>query len=418
MYSKTEIATLDNNDPLSHCRDLFHFPGTLDHPQIYMCANSLGLQLKSIPAAMQVELERWQKHGKQGWWEGDPSWFTTHEYLSRAMARIVGANAAEVVAMNTLTINIHLLLSSFYKPQGKKTKVLMERGAFSSDHHAIKSQLKFNNLDPDLHAIYIECDTDSNLISEKNIVQLIKDHHDEIALVFLGGVNYYTGQVLDMSLIAKTCQEYELPLGLDLAHAVGNINLELNKWGVDFAAWCTYKYLNSGPGGPGGIFVHEKHHDNIKPALTGWWGHEEATRFEMKADYIPAKGAAGWQVSTPQILNYIGLRENLKLLDQLNLDDIFNKRIKFNEVMDEMISSLQNKGKSIKLITPKESNARGAQCSITVGQDAKSVYEKLLAHNVICDWRSPNVIRLTPAPLYNSFSEVYQLYDILDQIIE
>jgi len=248
---------LDQDDSLKRYRDQFHIPIHNGKPWIYMCGNSLGLQLKSVKSAIESELNNWQNLGVEGWFEGDNPWMDFADRLSAPMANIVGAKTSEVTIMNTLTVNLHLLLASFYKPSGTKTKILMEKGAFPSDHHMVDSQIKWH------------------------------------ALVFLGGVNYATGQVLDMAKIAQCCHHNDILLGLDLAHAVGNVPLLLHDWKVDFAAWCTYKYLNSGPGGPGGIFIHKKHAD--RPRLAGWWGHESSTRFLMEDGHIPEQGAAGWQ---------------------------------------------------------------------------------------------------------------------------
>jgi len=339
--------SLDNKDPLKEVRNKFHIPQTDGKPWIYLCGNSLGLQPVSVESAFREELERWKNLGVEGWFEGDRPWLPYHAYLNKSMAKLIGANPSEVVIMNTLTVNLHLLMASFYKPSGK-TKILMEKDAFPSDHHMIASQLRWHGLDPSEHIIYVYPNEDNKLTDNDSVISLIEAHRNELALVLIGGVNYYTGQLFDLKQLAQSCQANDVLLGVDLAHAVGNVPMDLHDWGVDFAAWCTYKYLNSGPGGPGGAFVHEKHtSDKTIDRLAGWWGHDEATRFEMDDVHIPMR----------------------------------------------------------------------AQFSIRIENNARDVFEELTRRGIVGDWRSPDMIRLSPAPLYNRFEEIHHVYTTFLEIV-
>jgi len=416
--SITTALSLDQSDPLSQYRSQFHIPGPKDKPWTYLCGNSLGLQLKSVESASRKELSRWKELGVEGWFEGDRPWLPYHEYLSQSMAKLVGAKTSEVIVMNTLTVNLHLLMASFYKPVGNKTKILMEKDAFPSDHHMVMSQLQWHGLDPQDHIIYAYPD-ERELTSDGSICALIEAHKDSLAMVLLGGVNYLTGQAFDIGRIASSCRTNDVIIGVDLAHAVGNVKLDLNEWKVDFAAWCTYKYLNSGPGGPGGAFVHEQHtsNRNLMPRLAGWWGHEEATRFMMRDHHIPMSGAAGWQISTPQVMNYVALSESLKLFDQVGIEQIDEKRRKMNQYFDFLIQDLQAQGKGIEMVSPRTIHRRGAQFSIRIRENGRTVFEALKRRGIICDWRSPDMIRISPAPLYNRFSELYHVYTTFLEIV-
>lgn len=382
-------------------------------PWIYMCGNSLGLQPKSVADSLAHQLKQWQDLGVEGWFEGDRPWIAYAESLSLPTAEIVGALPDEITIMNTLTVNLHLLLASFYRPEGSRTKILMEKGAFPSDHHMIDSQLKWHGLEPKDHTIFVES-TDEG-ISEDAICQAIEEHADAISLVFLGGVNYASGQVIDMERIATCCQKHVITLGLDLAHAAGNIHLALHDWGVDFAAWCTYKYLNSGPGGPSGIFVHNKHNDRQR--LAGWWGHDEKTRFLMDDEHVPANGASGWQISTPQIMNYVGLSESLKIHSAVGMGRIDAKRRKMNAYFDFLLASLIDNGRELSVITPIHFDRRGAQISIQFHENGKAIFEKLKKEGIIGDWREPNIIRLSPAPLYNTYEEIHHIFTTLTRLL-
>jgi len=413
----TAIA-LDNKDPLKSYRSKFHLPHTDGKPWVYLCGNSLGLQPVSVQAAFTEELGRWRDLGVEGWFEGDRPWLPYHAYLNDSMAELIGARPSEVVIMNTLTVNLHLLMASFYKPTGQKTKILMEKDAFPSDHHMIASQIKWHGLDPSEHIIYAYPSEKSKLTTEDNICSLIEKHKEEVALVILGGVNYYTGQLFDMKRIAAYCIVHDVLFGVDLAHAVGNVPMNLHDWGVDFAAWCTYKYLNSGPGGPGGAFVHDKHTSNEPiDRLAGWWGHDETSRFEMEDAHIPMQGAAGWQISTPQIMNFVALGESLKLFDKAGMDQIDRKRRQMNQYFDLLINDLQSKVKGISVVTPKDLNCRGAQFSIRISEDARAVFDELTERDIIGDWRSPDMIRISPVPLYNTYEEIHQVYTTLLAIV-
>jgi len=417
--SLSTAQALDNLDPLKVYRSKFHIPkGTNGNPLIYLCGNSLGLQPKSVEDAFMKELGRWKNLGVEGWFEGDKPWLSYHTYLNDSMSRLIGADPSEVVIMNTLTVNLHLMMASFYKPSSSKTKILMEKDAFLSDHHMIASQLQWHGLNPDEHIIYVYPNKENSLTEEDEVCSLIRNHKNELALVLLGGINYYTGQLFDLKRISECCASNDICFGVDLAHAVGNVPLHLHDWEVDFAAWCTYKYLNSGPGGPGGVFVHSKHTEHTTlDRLAGWWGHDEATRFEMDDKHTPMRGAAGWQISTPQVMNFVALKESLKIFDEVGIDQIDHKRRLMNQYFDLLITDLQVKDKGISIVTPQKLERRGAQLSMRIVHNAKGVFDQLMKRGVIGDWREPDMIRLSPAPLYTSFKEIHEVYTTFLQIV-
>ncbi|SDG92269.1 kynureninase [Psychroflexus sediminis] len=403
----------DQNDPLHHFRNQFHFPVKADgSPKIYLCGNSLGLQPKQTADYVQQELDDWARFGVEGHTDARTPWLTSHEDLAIPMAKIVGAKPEEVVIMNTLTVNLHLMMVSFYKPTGKKFKILIESDAFPSDKYAVESQLKFHNIDPKEGLILWNPRPGEHLCRHEDFEELLETHKDEIALVMVGSTNYYSGQAFDLQRIAKGCQDENITVGFDLAHGAGNIQPNLHDIGADFAVWCTYKYLNSGPGSLGGCFVHEKHIQNQSlNKFVGWWGHNKASRFNMRKDFDPTPTAEGWQLSNPPILSLAGTRSSLDLFEKAGFDKLREKSVKLTGFLEFLIDELDHEG--ISILTPRSPEERGCQLSIQMKNAERSLFDQLTAKGLVADWREPDVIRIAPAPLYNSFTDVYEFVHLL-----
>lgn len=410
----------DAADALASYREQFRFPQNQDKHALYFTGNSLGLQPKRAQAIVQEELDDWARWGVDGHLEAERPWLSYHENFSASLARLVGAKTEEVVAMNGLTTNLHLLMVSFFKPEGVRTKILCEGKAFPSDQYALKSQLRFHGLDPKEHLIEIMPDPETELIEEDRIIAAIDANREELALVLIGGVNYYTGQWFDMERITDAGKRAGAMVGWDLAHAAGNVPLELHKWNVDFAAWCGYKYLNSGPGGVSGVFVHEKHHGKADiPRFEGWWGHNKSDRFKMPEDFVPIPTAEAWQLSNAPVLAMAPLLASLELFDEVGMPILRNKSLVLTEYLQTVIEDASREsGQAIRIITPKDPKRRGCQISISVPGKGRAVFEKLSAAGVIADWREPDVIRLAPVPLYNSFEDVYHFGALLSQYLK
>ena len=411
---------LDANDSLRHMRDAFFIPKMKDSnkEEIYLCGNSLGLQPKLASTYVKEELEKWQNLGVKGHFESDYPWMSYHENLAQGSAALVGAKTSEVVCMNTLTANLHFLMVSFYQPDAKRHKILIEDHAFPSDHYAVESQIKFHGLDPAESMILLKPREGEACLRTEDILKTIDEHAEELALVMLPGIQYYTGQVFDMQQIADAAQHHGITVGFDLAHATGNIEMKLHDWGVDFAAWCNYKYLNSGPGSVAGCFVHEKHHDNPDlPRFAGWWGHDKATRFKMENTFVPIQSAESWQLSNPPILSLAAIRGALDTVKQAGGISVL--RSKSRHLTSYLRFLLNNRLKDkVGIITPDE-DLSGCQLSLVINTDklGKSVFDAIEAAGVTCDWREPNVIRVAPVPLYNRFEEMVQFVDILEQAL-
>jgi kynureninase len=412
--------TADQADPLASYRDQFLFPQNQAEKVLYFTGNSLGLQAKRAKTILLEELDDWARWGVDGHLEAERPWLSYHENFSASLAQIVGAKPEEVVAMNGLTTNLHLLMVSFYQPKGKRTKILCEGKAFPSDQYALKSQLRFHGLDPKEHLIEIMPDPETELIEEDRIVEAIDAYKDELALVMIGGVNYYTGQWFDMQRITDAGKRAGAIVGWDLAHAAGNVPLELHKWNVDFAAWCGYKYLNSGPGGVSGVFIHEKHHgQSAIPRFEGWWGHDKEERFKMPEDFVPIPTAEAWQLSNAPVFSMAPLLASLELFDEIGMPVLRNKSLTLTAYLQQVIEdAARESGQPIRIITPTEAKKRGCQISISVPGKGKAVFQKLSAAGVIADWREPDVIRLAPVPLYNSYEDVYQFGQLLTQYLK
>lgn len=415
-FSKDFAQALDANDDLASFRSEFFLPkGKTRDEQIYLTGNSLGLQPKRLRSMIETELEDWKKLGVEGHFHGKNPWFYYHHFFGKASSKIVGAKEHEVAIMNNLTVNLHLLLASFYRPHNQKNKILMEGGAFPSDQYVIETQAKHHNLNPDEVIIEAQPRAGEHHLRTEDILQLIRQNKDELTLVFFSGVQYYTGQVFDMKAITEEAHKHGILVGFDLAHAAGNVELKLHQWNVDFAAWCTYKYLNGGPGSVSGIYVHEKHGLNSDTfRLGGWWGHKESERFQMKKGFIPEPGAAGWQLSNAPVFNMIGYKASLEIFEEAGMPALVKKGKSLNSYLQYCVkeAELNNSNLEFEIITPEE---RGCQLSLLTNEKGKALFDYLTEHDVISDWREPNVIRMAPVPLYNNFSEIYDFGQLLLQ---
>jgi kynureninase len=404
-----ELAiSLDQKDLLKSYREQFIIPQHNGKDVHYFTGNSLGLQPKKAKQYLLEELEDWGKFGVEGHFQSRRNWFGYHHFLTDKAAKIVGAKTEEVAVMNTLSVNLNLLLVSFYRPQGQRTKIMMEAAAFPSDHYAIQQQVKFHGLNPKDDIILLHPRQGEYCIRTEDILNLIEENKDELALVMLGGVNYYTGQFFDLETITKKAHDVGAIAGYDLAHAAGNIVLKLHEWNVDFACWCSYKYLNSGPGGVASIFVHERHGNNPDlPRFAGWWGNDEKDRFLMKSEFIPAKGASGWQQSNAQIFSMAAHLASLEIFEQAGIENLRTK----SEQMTGYLENLLNEIPQIKIITPTNPNERGCQLSLIALEKPKELFKYLQDNGIINDWREPDVIRVAPVPLYNRFEDCWVLVD-------
>ena len=402
--SDSFASTMDADDPLAYLRGSFNYPSEhRGQPCTYFCGNSLGLQPKATSGHIGKELDRWHRIGVEGWFDEKDPWLTYQDTLSGPMSKIVGAKPQEVVIMNSLTVNLHLLMASFYRPGGKRYRILMESDAFPSDRYALQAQVSAHGHDPS-DAIIILSPDEGPCISTGQVLRTIREHNDELALVLLGGVNYYTGQLFDIEKITAEAHAVGAIAGWDLAHAAGNVPLRLHDHQVDFAAWCNYKYLNSGPGSVASAFIHEKHHSPDVPRLSGWWGQSLGSRFNMRKEWDPAPGASGWMVSTPPILALACVRSSLELFEKAGMDRIRAKSLLLTGYLEFLLTTSGNS--RFEIITPTDTTRRGSQLSIRVRGADKSLLEKLNDRGIIVDWREPDVIRVAPAPLYNTFTEV------------
>ena len=408
----------DQLDELSNYREQFHIPKDKNgNDWLYFTGNSLGLQPKTTQTYLQQELDDWANFGVEGHFEAKNPWMPYHEFLTEDMAKIVGAKPIEVVIMNTLTTNLHLLMVSFYQPTKTKYKIVIESDAFPSDRYAVESQLNFHGFDTDDGLILWKPRVDEELLRIEDLENILEDQGNEIALLLIGGVNYYTGQYLDIKQIATLGHAKGCMVGIDLAHGVGNIQLNLHDSGIDFAAWCTYKYLNSGPGSLGGLFVHEKHaYNKDLKRFSGWWNHNKETRFNMRQSFDVMPGAEGWQLSNPPILSMAAIKASLDMFNEVGMDALRKKSIKLTGYFEFLINALDND--SIKIITPTNPEERGCQLSIQVKNADKSLHKKLTEAHIITDWREPDVIRCAPVPLYNKFQDVYRMVEKLKSILD
>lgn len=416
-YQLTEAFALecDRQDSLQQFREEFFIPNDENKTkQTYFCGHSLGLQPKNTQILMQEELDAWAQKGVEGHFKENNPWYTYHETVRNSLAKLIGAETNEVVAMNSLTVNLHLLMVSFYRPEQKRYKILMEAPVFSSDTYAVKSQLLFHGYDPDEALIIVTPREGEDYLRMEDVVELLDKRGNEIALVLFSGVNYFNGQFVDIKCLTKKAHEMGCFIGFDLAHAIGNVPLKMHEWEVDFAAWCSYKYLNSGPGAIGGAFVHAKHcKDPSLKRFAGWWGNDPYTRFQLhlEPDFIPVETADSWQISNPSIFALAPLRASLQLFDKAGFSELREKSVKLTGYLEYLIHSIESN--KIKIITPMQPEARGCQLSIRVYDQPERLIEKLKESGIICDFRRPDVLRIAPIPLYNTFHEVWQFATIL-----
>lgn len=417
MIDYDYILELDNSDPLKHYREEFWIPkDDKGEELIYFCGNSLGLQPKLTEKYLQQELEDWKKLGVEGHAHAKNPWMPYHEFLTGKMAALMGAKPIEVVMMNSLTVNLHLLMVSFYRPNKKRYKILIENDAFPSDKYAVESQLKFHDFDPKEGLLTWKPLPGETTLRYEVLEDLLAREGENIALILIGGVNYYTGQAFDLQKISQLGHSYGCVVGFDLAHMAGNINPNLHDSGADFAAWCSYKYLNSGPGSVAGCFVHERHaYKRDIPRFTGWWGHNKTTRFNMRHDFDPIPGAEGWQLSNPPILSMAAIRASLDIFSEVGMEGLRDKSIKMMNLQDEILKNISSD--IFDIITPSSPSERGCQMSIRIKNANKGVFNKLQKAGVICDWREPDVIRIAPTPFYNSFNDIYFFYQKLLEIL-
>ncbi|MDH5823179.1 kynureninase [Luteimonas sp. RD2P54] len=400
-------AALDRADPLRELRGQFHVPLQGGAEQAYFCGNSLGLQPRGARAYVEEVLDKWAMEAVEGHFRGHAQWMPYHELVCEALAGVVGAQPAEVVAMNSLTANLHLMLVSFYRPTRERPAILMEAGAFPSDRHALESQLRFHGFDPATDLIELEADEPGGTISMAAIERAIAEHGPRLALVLWPGVQYRTGQAFELAEIVRLGHGAGAVVGFDLAHAAGNLPLALHDCGADFAVWCHYKYMNSGPGAVAGCFVHARHAHTERPRFAGWWGHEKATRFRMGPEFVPTPGAEGWQLSNPPILAMAPLRASLELFGRAGMPALREKSLRLTGYLETLIDARLSG--VLEVATPREPGRRGCQLSLRVrdGRDAgRALFEHLSASGVIGDWREPDVIRIAPAPLYNNHADV------------
>jgi kynureninase len=418
FHADEEFAALmDSRDPLAHFRERFFIPKTETGDDcIYLCGHSLGLQPKTVRSYLDQELRDWAGLGVEGHFHARNPWMPYHRLLTLQMAELVGAQAEEVVVMNSLTVNLHLTMASFYRPTNKRHKILVERGAFPSDQYAVKSQIRFHGFDPTSSLLELTPRDGESCMRDEDIESLIEHEGDSIALILMGGVNYVTGQAFDLAGITKAGQQKGCVVGFDLAHAAGNIPLQLHGWGPDFAVWCSYKYLNGGPGCVGGCFVHERHSRAWGlPRFAGWWGHDEATRFQMGPDFHPMLGAEGWQLSNPPILALAALRASMEIFSEAGMKGLREKSVTLTGYMEFLLDQLASP--KFCVITPREEERRGAQLSIRLSGHGRKVCDRLSAAGVIGDWREPNIFRVAAVPLYNSFKDVYRFVQFLSAIL-
>ncbi|PPV09776.1 kynureninase [Xanthomonas axonopodis] len=408
LLSRAHAAALDAADPLPNLRDAFVLPRHGDDYQTYFVGHSLGLQPRAARAMVNEVLDQWGALAVEGHFTGPTQWLTYHQLVRDGLARVVGAQPGEVVAMNTLSVNLHLMMASFYRPTAKRGAILIEAGAFPSDRHAVESQLRLHGLDPATHLIEVEADEPNGTVSMTAIAEAIAQHGPRLALVLWPGIQYRTGQAFDLAEIVRLARAQGAAVGFDLAHAVGNLPLTLHDDGVDFAVWCHYKYLNAGPGAVGGCFVHARHADGDLPRMAGWWGHEQQTRFRMDPQFVPSPGAEGWQLSNPPVLALAPLRASLAVFDQAGMAALRAKSEQLTAHLEQLIHA--RVPQVLQIVTPAEPARRGCQLSLRVAggrAQGRALFEHLHAAGVLGDWREPDVIRVAPVPLYNRFSDLH-----------
>jgi kynureninase len=402
----------DADDVLASFKQHFHFPQKNGRDAIYFCGNSLGLQPKNVEAAIQDELNTWKEIAIGGYFGGKNPWLFYQDYMKSSLAKIVGCGENEVTVMNSLTVNLHLLMLSFYRPTKEKYKIMMEAGAFPSDQYAVETLAHHFGFDPAATIIEIAPREGEKTLRTEDIIHAIEENSNELAITIFSGMNYYTGQFFDMKKITAAAHKANAIAGFDLAHVAGNVPVQLHDWNVDFAVWCSYKYLNAGPGAAGGVYVHERFSSNINtPRLGGWWGNEEGTRFKMEKGFIPKATAGGWNISTAQVFNMVTLKASLELFDKAGIENLRAKSIALTAYLESLLHQLPNL--KFEIITPSDKESRGAQLSLYFKERGKEIHDKMIESGIIVDYREPGVIRVAPAPMYCSFEDVFRFYEIL-----
>ena len=411
--SEDFAIAMDERDPLRDYRERFFFPKTADGADcVYLCGHSLGLQPRTAMQYLEQELKDWARLGVEGHFHATNAWMPYHRLLTDQTASLVGAKPLEVVVMNSLTVNLHLMMVSFYRPTPSRHKIVVERGAFPSDQYAVKSQIAFHGYDPASSLIELSPLSGESCLRDEEINLLIERLGDEIALILLGGVNYATGQVFDMAEITRAGRAHGCVVGFDLAHAAGNLHLRLHDWGPDFAVWCSYKYLNGGPGSTAGCFVHERHARSFDlPRFSGWWGHDERSRFEMAPTFRPMPGAEGWQLSNPCIVSLAALRASMEIFRTADIVRLRAKSVMLTAYLEFLLSQsrlCKRNSPGFTIVTPHEESRRGAQLSIWIPQSGRALCEQLTSEGIVGDWREPDTFRIAPVPLYNSYRDVFR----------
>lgn len=412
---------LDEKDPLGSFRKKFYVPLVNGKECIYFTGNSLGLQPKTTQDYVVNELEDWANFGVEGHFHARKPWMPYHEIFPKQLSQIVGCKENEVVVMNSLSVNLHLLMVSFYRPAGERYKIICEAKAFPSDQYAFETQAKYHGFDPDSAVIEVSPREGEYTLRTEDIIAAVNEHGDSVAVVLFGGVNYYTGQLFDIKAITGAAHAAGAYAGFDLAHAAGNAELYLHEWDVDFACWCSYKYLNSGPGGVAGAYIHERHaSDKNLPRFAGWWGYTKETRFKMEKGFEPIPTAEGWQLSNAPVLSMAAHKASLDIFEEAGMERLHEKRKMLSGyllfVIDDCNARLDEK--IIEVITPRNENERGCQVSMLMRKKGKQVFDQLTKHGVIADWREPDVIRVAPVPLYNSFEDIYRFGEIINSVLK
>ena len=412
---------LDDKDPLKHFREMFYIPIMYGKECIYFTGNSLGLQPKRTQDYVVDELEDWASLGVEGHFHARNPWMPYHEIFPRQLSKIVGCKETEVVVMNQLTVNLHLLMVTFYRPTKQRYKIICEAKAFPSDQYAFETQAKYHGFNPTDAVIEVSPREGEYTLRTEDIVSIIKQHGDSVAVVLFGGVNYYTGQLFDMNTITDAAHAVGAYAGFDLAHAAGNVKLHLHDWNIDFACWCSYKYLNSGPGGVAGVYINEKHAANKDlPRFAGWWGYKKETRFKMEKGFEAIPTAEGWQLSNAPILSMAAHKAALDIFDEAGIDRLHEKRRLLAGYLHYILNDINNNQteKIIEIITPVNENERGCQVSMLMQKRGREIFDELTKQGVIADWREPNVIRVAPVPSYNSFEDVWRFGNIIESILK
>jgi len=419
QYSESFAREMDAKDSLAQFRSRFHFPKVNGQEAIYFCGNSLGLQPKTVKDYLEKELNNWAELAVDGHFHGEDAWYHIHKKSKPALAEILGAHEHEVVAMNNLSVNLHLLMVSFYQPTKERYKIIVEAGAFPSDQYMLETQIKFHGLDPSDTLVELSPRPGEKTLRTKDILTEIRKQGNSLAMVNMAGIQYYTGQLFDMQAITQAAHEVGAVAGFDLAHAAGNAILKLHDWEVDFATWCSYKYLNSGPGNVSGIFVHELYAERPDlPRFAGWWGHDEGERFRMEKGFVPMYGADGWQLANSNVLALAAHQASLDIFQEAGIENLRAKSEKLTAYLEFLIEEISGKSGVLEIITPKNPAERGCQLSLLIHRGGKAVFDEFYKHGVVGDWRNPNVIRLAPTPLYNSFLDVFRFAKILEQSLD